>query len=467
MRKWWIGVALTVGWLSAAAAGRGQGPMPEPMPTWPPASAPGQGRPMLPTGPMPTPVGPMPGGGGRGAPLPVPPGSGLGFPGGMLPGMPPGMPPGNGPGAMSGFPPALPPPGGDPSCAPDTLGPLGPDQAPPGPGPDLSISAGAHGAFMEDQPETQAGVYAHAGVVGLVRQRLGHGGVAWVNSRAISQLDTGLLPRPRQAAMIDDWNDITPDMGWGPTATVGVMKDNWALEASGFYIVDHSDSDTSFLIGGLIVPFTNIPLGFEGDNGLWNQADAVQMRLWSNVVSGEVNFRCWNQAFTGPELIIGARYFGADERVSIITDDDLFTVRDINGMPDPRRRATYSVRTKNRMIGGQAGFEWNKVLLPCVTLNCMAKGAWGPNLWQGRWSLVRGDGYEGLNLKQNATIFSQLYVFMFERMKLRAGYQALWFLNVGEAVDQVNFDLEAQGTDRNTTGSIFYHGPRIELQILF
>src|SRR5262249_44443032 len=38
MRTWWMGVALTVGWLSAAVAARAQGPMPEPLPTWPPSA---------------------------------------------------------------------------------------------------------------------------------------------------------------------------------------------------------------------------------------------------------------------------------------------------------------------------------------------------------------------------------------------------------------------------------------------
>jgi hypothetical protein len=200
----------------------------------------------------------------------------------------------------------------------------------------------------------------------------------------------------------------------------------------------------------------------------------VQTRLWSAVTSGELNLRCWSGAFTGPELIIGARYFAADERVSIITDDDLLTVRDINNQPDPLRRATYSVRTQNRMIGGQLGFEWNCVVHPAASLHFMGKGAWGPNLFRSNYVLQRGDGFEPINIKNTDTLFSHLYeigafldLYLMERVKLRGGYQALWFVNVAEAVDQVQYNLQAQGLDRNTNGTIFYHGPRVELQIMF
>ena len=54
-----------------------------------------------------------------------------------------------------------------------------------------------------------------------------------------------------------------------------------------------------------------------------------------------------------------------------------------------------------------------------------------------------------------------------ERLRARAGYMAMWVADVPEAVDQVNFDLTAPFGRRDSTGTIFFHGPSIELQFLF
>ena len=44
---------------------------------------------------------------------------------------------------------------------------------------------------------------------------------------------------------------------------------------------------------------------------------------------------------------------------------------------------------------------------------------------------------------------------------------AMWVVNIPEAVDQVNFDLSAPLGRQDNTGSIFFHGPSLELQFLF
>jgi hypothetical protein len=327
---------------------------------------------------------------------------------------------------------------------------------------------------MDECPDKQCGCFVHVGFQALQRHGLGHSPVAFMDTTQPHQLDTGILPIPIHAAAITSWNDINPDMRFGPTATVGWMWGSNAIEVTGYYLPDQSDSSTTILTGGLFVPFIHPPIGFEGDNGLWSQADVVKLRLVSNTTNAELNYRCWSSAFTGPELILGARYFAADERVQIYTGDDDLTVRDINNLPDPLRQATYSFRTKNRLIAPQAGFEWNQCVLPCLTLNVMGKVALGPNLEEGIWSLKRGDGFEPLRGKQHETVFSELYelgafadVIMLERMKLRFGYSALWFVNVAGAVEQVNYDLNAQGTNHNNHGSIFYHGPTVQFQIMF
>ncbi len=52
-------------------------------------------------------------------------------------------------------------------------------------------------------------------------------------------------------------------------------------------------------------------------------------------------------------------------------------------------------------------------------------------------------------------------------MKLRAGYQAFWLVDVTTSQDQIDFNLANKAGTQNHTGSIFYHGPMIEMQFLF
>ena len=88
--------------------------------------------------------------------------------------------------------------------------------------------------------------------------------------------------------------------------------------------------------------------------------------------------------------------------------------------------------------------------------------------------LPRGDGFLGTHGAHTRHNFSQVYeigtyldIYLLERLRARAGYMALWVSNVPEAVDQVSFDLSAPLGRRDNTGSIFFHGPSVELQFLF
>src|SRR5437667_368634 len=78
---------------------------------------------------------------------------------------------------------------------------------------------------------------------------------------------------------------VPPRLNHGVRATVGFHWDGQAVELSGFYLSQNSAAksyanpgslDTFFNVGG---DFTRAPLGFEGDNGLWLQADVIKLRL--------------------------------------------------------------------------------------------------------------------------------------------------------------------------------------------
>ena len=81
------------------------------------------------------------------------------------------------------------------------------------------------------------------------------------------------------------------------------------------------------------------PLGFEGDNGLWLQADRVSSTFQSELFNGELNYRCWNVGISGLEFIAGVRYLDQREKLSIFTSDDDLTLVSNGRPPDPKRRA--------------------------------------------------------------------------------------------------------------------------------
>jgi hypothetical protein len=361
-----------------------------------------------------------------------------------------------------------------PSGPPPNLvpGPISPLAAPPGPPDPFSLPAEAGGAFQCENflPDNHA--YFSAGAFSLQRQRMGHNPIALfdIGSQGI---DTG-LPPPRGSPKIEDLNDVVPKLSWGAGGTLGYLWGNHAIEVTGWYIFGNDAHDDATAPGSLDSFFFHPPLGFEGDNGLWLQADRIRVFNRSNMWDAEVNYRHTNLAETEAELILGVRYLDLQDRFGIFTDDDGLTFVDVFGNPDPKRQATYSVRAHNRILAPQIGFEYEKRPLYWLSLGCKAKGAWGVNFIDNYFDLQRGDGFRGFSAHRSATIFSSVYevgafadVHILERFRVRAGYTAMWLVHVDAASDQLNFNLAAPLANKNNDGSIFYYGPSIEFQFLF
>jgi hypothetical protein len=397
MRSWWIGGALTVGWLGLAVPLWAQAPLPEPLPL------------------------------------------------------------------------------GSPPPAKAEFGPLNPQQAPPGPPANLGIPAGAPGAFMECPPTPEEGCYGSIGGMLLRRQKTHHQFIAGIDRVNTTNLDTGEAPlRARDILEVQDARDVDPNMSGGVRGTIGYLCGNEAIEFTGYWIPENSASAEFFFPGRIDAFFTNPPIGFEGDNGLWLQADRIRTTLRTSLANAELNYRWWNSALTGGEAIFGIRYIEQRERLSIFTGDDDLTVLDINGNPDPTRQATYQVDAHNHIVGPQLGLEYHNALCSWLGITLSAKGTWGVNWVDSRAKLNRGDGFQGFDVTRHDNIFSHVYeggaffdIYVLERMRVRAGYNLLWLVDVAEAVREVNFDLANQLNGKLQTGSIFYHGPVIELQFLF
>ena len=109
-----------------------------------------------------------------------------------------------------------------------------------------------------------------------------------------------------------------------------------------------------------------------------------------------------------------------------------------------------------------------------VRLGRRGQGAWGANFVNLDRSLARGDGFIGFVGNQSEIQFSQMYEInafvdfnVLVRLKLRAGYNAMWFLNMANVVDEFDFNLRNTNTINNRNGSIFFQGPMAELEFLF
>jgi hypothetical protein len=351
-------------------------------------------------------------------------------------------------------------------------GPISPLSAPPGPCDALSLRADHTSAFQCENFPPECHCYFHIGAQGLVRgDHLGGGAIAVLDPQ---NLDTGNSP-PAGSPVVQRFKDIGQNVNIGVRATVGYMwNDSQAIEFSGFYIPAAYNTVDTINAGRIDAFFQNAPLGFEGDNGLWLQADRLKTTFTQRVLGAELNYRCCNKAFTDVELLIGVRYIDVRENLNIYTGDDDLTSLDVNGNPDPTLQATYFIETLNRIVAPQMGLEY---ALPCTcyfTFGVSAKAAAGVNFIEVETKLNRGDGFEGFHTRRTTSGFGQIYdvgafvdFHLLERARLRLGYNALWLVGVATAVDNLDFDLSNPGGRQNKTGSMFYHGPMVELQFLF
>jgi hypothetical protein len=325
------------------------------------------------------------------------------------------------------------------------------------------------GAFSEKKYEVENAWFFHLGAVGLARQSLPSGAIAVFDPQ---NLDTGTPPPAGPVAQ--RLSKIHTPMNFGIGGTVGYLQGCNAVELTGFVIFDNTRSSRVARPGQIDLFFVNPPLGFEGDNGLWLQADRTTTTFSSSLGDAELNYRYANPAVMETELIAGVRYLDLREKLSTFTDDDGLAFPLTNGGFDPARAATYSIQTHNRLVAPQLGFEWAHSVAPWATLGFGGKAALGANFLEQRSRLVRGDGFVGFDSVKNQIQFSHAYEIkafvdfhVLERARIHLGYNAMWFANVADVGDQYNFNLHDNNSIRNGSGSVFFHGPVAELQFLF
>jgi Putative beta barrel porin-7 (BBP7) len=359
---------------------------------------------------------------------------------------------------VTGSAPGLDAPNAFPGVTADPSGGLG---APP-------LSEVSPGAFSEKKFEEEHAWYFNIGTVGFQRQRLSDRPLAFVDTQ---NLDTGL---PTSSGVVaQNLNNIHTVMNFGVGGTVGFLHGCDAVELTGFYLSQYTRSGLVARPGQIDLPFVNPPLGFEGDNGLWLQADRTITTFTSALSDAEVNYRYSNGGIQETELIAGVRYIDLRESLSTYTDDDGTAFPLVNGRPDPTRTATYSFGAHNRIVAPQLGFEWNHSMAPWMSLGFAGKAALGANFLDQHTSLFRGDGFLGFNNSRNDVQFSHAYELnafvdfhVLERARIHLGYNAMWLVNVVDVGDQYNFNLRDSSLG-NGNGNVFFHGPVAQLEFLF
>lgn len=366
-------------------------------------------------------------------------------------------------------------PAPQPMLVPGAMSPL---MAPPGPPDSLNLPASHTSAFQLENFPPETAWYAALGAVGLRRHRQGQTPLVLYDDQSNGR-DTGLEPIGNLPIGMK-LREVAPLLHFGPKATVGFLFGNQSLEFTGFYISDKTNTRERRNQGRLHVPFypaNTFPLGFEGNNNLWLQADLFQARYTDAIGNAELNYRVWNGGINTVEMLIGLRYFYEQERVELYTDDEYY-VRDAYERPEPRRQATYSVTTRNNLAMIQFGGEYSVPIpmekLGWIWITWMGKSAMGPNFIERTLQMTRGDGRVGFLSETTSLRLAGMYdiagyvdFHILERLRLRAGYTAMAAIGVSAAGKQIEWNLNRQGQRTTDYSTMFWHGPSLEFQFLF
>jgi hypothetical protein len=407
-------------------------------------------------GPGGPPVYPVPGPGGPGYPAPElrgPPG-------------PPGYS-GSGPGVFA----AEPPPQRPPDFCSETEKPPYQDTA-------FVDPSAPRNAFVTDNHEGAGPphyVFAGAGAFALFRERLTRGPIAVLEPVVLRDAN---IMAPAGSPELLDFHDVQTGYDWGVITNLGYRWGPDAVELSGFFLPRRAASATVNMPGSVDVLFgaSPQPPPFQLATNPFLQTDIVEARLSTEVGSVEAN--CRHQLNDCLECFIGVRYFNVDEDFDILTEDlaggTVFHILK-TGMSAPGVQADYRISTQSHIVGPQMGLTYERLLVPGIGISLMTKNMVGADFFRLQHTLTRLDtGELGPGASRSGTQVSGVFEigafanwWLNDHIRLRAGYQALWVVNVPVASQNVSFNLnDTLGTQENH-GNIFFHGPTLDLELTF
>lgn len=337
----------------------------------------------------------------------------------------------------------------------------------------LEMTVEGPGAFDKKEPcAPDQGCYVALGGIGLWRSRLNSAGVVYLEPpSALPGISTyPTAPQPQ----VLNYHDVAQSFNIGILGTIGYRYDNQCVELTGYYIPGQNSSETVAMRDSLFLPFAQFPppLGITGGGNnanVWLRVDRAQVLDNNSLANVEANYRLTTAP--GVDVIIGLRYLRQSELLGILSDQDGLTV----APTDPRFVVTYQVKTQTNIIGPQLGFELETPVTAWLHVGASTKAVAGVNFYDVNVQVYRGDGFTALdNRRNNATISGAVeagafFDFLpFERMRIRAGYELLWLVNVPDAESEVSYNIVANPYgSRNDHGNIFFSGPFFEFSFLF
>jgi hypothetical protein len=268
-------------------------------------------------------------------------------------------------------------------------------------------------------------------------------------------------------------NQLSPISAPGVQAFIGLEDKSHDVmwEVGGFYTSNVRRNAEITAPGRLDSPYFNIPVGFQGDDGLWTNADYMQLIFVNSIYSGEINARFFGTCWKSLDInwLIGLRYVKLYERFSHYTIDD-----DIQHMvDDPTSRATLTWKAENDLFGLQVGFSATQRISEAWSISWDQKFMFLANGAQTAESLVRDDGFVGYDVAHTTWRYSQgfdggLYLdFGGGNFRIRAGWDLKVFLGVAQADKQFTYDLQAAPTIHRSSGTTVYQGPSASLEFVF
>jgi hypothetical protein len=315
--------------------------------------------------------------------------------------------------------------------------------------------------------------FADLGPMALQRQRFGHGPIALEESPGVpaasQRATTAVFPAAGTPEALD-FRDVGMDYAWGIQGSFGYHWDCDTVEVSGFMSFDHTTQATALAPGRVDVLFGAFPTpaGFAGANGtnVWLQADRVQAIETIQVGSVEANYRHRvNDYF---EWIVGVRYVDLRENFDIVTTHGAVVATTGPTVVD------YGIATENHMVGPQVGFNLEWMLIPGVSVGLVSKNAVTTDFGEIEHTLLLEPSTFGPGGSRDTTRVSGVFElgayaqwWVNGNIRLRAGYQALWLVNVPDPVANISFNAnDAQGNP-NDHATIFFHGPSLDVLISF
>jgi hypothetical protein len=182
--------------------------------------------------------------------------------------------------------------------------------------------------------------------------------------------------------------------------------------------------------------------------------------------------------------IVGVKYLAMDEAFTLLFAD-IAPFGDLGGFgvqarspwdralangfipgaqPSNETVAITNVSVDNDIIGPSLGLRAVRPFCGVFEVDLMGKGSWGLNFLQRDSYLLRGDGLVGFVRSRNETLTSGVVEWQLGMnfvphrcVKLRAGWEALWLINVGTAISNISFNLD-RNVRPNARDSVLWHG---------